>query len=110
MTTNHQRAIEILNSHWGVAAETGMADETKCCVEALSKAGLLTPDLPEHDVISANGTPVWRADRTLMTTAVENKVNMWIPEVMEIVYTPDEARQQAHMLLAAANHAEQERA
>lgn len=90
--------------------QTAAPSTALAITQALADAGLLAPDLPEHDVISANGTPVWRADRTLMTTAVENKVNMWIPEVIEIVYTPDEARQQAHMLLAAANHAEQERA
>lgn len=78
-------------------------------VRALDRAGLLAPDLPEPDGISANGTPVWRADRCLMTTVVEESrpVRMWIPNVGELAYTPHDARQQAHMLLVAANHAEQ---
>lgn len=64
MTTNHQRAVEILNNHWGVAKETGMADETECCVEALEEAGLLTPDQPEPNrrVHADNHTPHSLAD------------------------------------------------
>lgn len=110
MTTNHQRAVETLNKHWGVAKETGMADETECCVKALEAAGLLAPDTPESGGIRANEAPVWRADRCLMTTVVEEfrPVRMWIPSVGELAYSPQDARQQAHMLLAAANRAEQE--
>lgn len=76
----------------------------------LAEAGLLAADLPEPDGTSANGTPVWRSDRCLMTTVVResNPVRMWIPDVGELAYSPHDARQQAHMLLAAANHAEQE--
>ena len=78
-------------------------------VRALDRAGLLAPDTPEPDVTSANGTPVWGADRCLMATVVRKSrpVRMWIPDVCEIAYSPHDARQQAHMLLAAANHAEQ---
>lgn len=78
-------------------------------VRALDRAGLLAPDTPEPDVTSANDTPVWRSDRCLMTTVVEESrpVRMWIPDVGELAYSPQDARQQAHMLLAAANHAEQ---
>lgn len=78
-------------------------------VLALDRAGLLAPDTPEPDGISANETPVWRSDRCLMITVVEGSrpVRMWIPDVCEISYSPHDARQQAHMLLAAANHAEQ---
>ena len=52
MTNNYQRAVEILNEHWGIAKETGMADETECCVKALEEAGLLMPDQPESRVFS----------------------------------------------------------
>ena len=58
MTSKHQRAVEILNRHWGVASETGMADETECCVQALEKAGLLMPDLTEPHIFS-NGEKEW---------------------------------------------------
>lgn len=75
----------------------------------LNRFDLLAPDLPEPDMTSANGTPVWRSDRCLTTTVVResNPVRMWIPDVGEIAYSPEDARQQAHMLLVAANHAEQ---
>ena len=110
MTSNYQRAVETLNKHWGVAKETGMTDETECCVKALEKAGLLAPDTPESGGTSANETPIWRADKCLMTTVVRESrpVRMWIPNIGELAYTPHDARQQAHILLAAANHAEQE--
>lgn len=79
-------------------------------VRALDRAGLLAPGTPETDGISANETPVWRSDRCLMTTVVRESrpVRMWIPNVGELAYSPQDARQQAHMLLAAANHTEQE--
>lgn len=75
----------------------------------LAEAGLLAADLPEPDGTSANGTPVWRSDRCLMTTAIResNQVRMWIVDVGGVAYSPRNARQQAYMLLAAANHAEQ---
>lgn len=78
-------------------------------VRALDRAGLLAPDTPEPDGTSANGTPVWRSDRCLMTTAIRksNQVRLWIVDVGEVPYSPQDARQQAYMLLAAANHAEQ---
>lgn len=75
----------------------------------LAEHRLLAPDLPEPDMTSANGTPVWRLDKCLMTTALKRvrQVRMWIPDVGEIAYSPQDARKQAYMLLAAANHAEQ---
>ena len=75
--------------------------------EHLNMAGLLAPELPEHTVTSENGTPVWRADKTLMVTAFPNMVGMWIPDSGEAQYTPAEARAQAIALLAAANYAEE---
>ena len=75
----------------------------------LAEAGLLAPDLPEPDGTSANGTPVWRSDRCLMTTAIQesNQVGMWIVDAGEVPYSPQDACRQAYMLLAAANYAEQ---
>lgn len=66
-------------------------------------------DTPEPGGASANGTPVWRSDRCLMTTVIReaNQVRMWIVDVGEVPYSPQDARQQAYMLLAAANQAEQ---
>lgn len=83
--------------------------EPECIAQDLADAGLLAPNLPEPDGTSANGTPVWRSDRCLMTTVIResNQVRMWIPDVGELAYSPHDARQQAYMLLAAANYAEQ---
>ena len=49
MTSNQQRAVEVLNRHWSVAQETQQDDEAACCAQALADAGLLMPDLPEPD-------------------------------------------------------------
>ena len=103
MTSKQSRAaklIEFADKRGYTSAQTA---------ELLNKFDLLAPQSPEPDGISANETPVWRADRRLMTTVVEESrpVRMWIPDVCEISYSPHDARQQAHMLLAAANHAEQ---
>lgn len=80
-------------------------------VEALAKAGLLAPDLPEEDVVSANGTPVWRPAGGLMVTAFrDGEVRMGIPptypdtEFREAIYTRQSATRQALALLSAAQY------
>lgn len=75
----------------------------------LAEAGLLAPNLPESDGTSINGTPVWRADKCLMTTATRehNQVRLWLLDMGGVQYSPQDARQQACMLLAAANYTEQ---
>lgn len=84
-------------------------------VEALAKAGLLMPDLPEKDVVSANGTPVWRPEKGLMVTAFrDGEVRMGIPptypdtEFREAIYTQQSATEQALALLAAAQYSKGE--
>ena len=79
---------------------------------ALAKAGLLAPDLPEEDAVSANGTPVWRPAGGLMVTAFrDGEVRMGIPptypdtEFREAIYTRQSANKQALALLAAAQYA-----
>ena len=61
MTTNQQRAVEVLNQHWSVAQETQQDDETACCVQALADAGLLMPDLPEPELPG-----LWEVDGLLI--------------------------------------------
>lgn len=57
---------------------------------------------------AANGNPVWRADGTLMVTRYpDGEIGMMISREQEARYTPQAAREQAALLLAAANHAEE---
>lgn len=73
----------------------------------LQDDGLLAPDLPEP-LTAANGNPVWRADDTLMVTRYpDGEIGMMISWEQEARYTPQAAREQAALLLAAANKAEE---
>ena len=70
--------------------------------DALADAGLLAPDLPAP-LTAANGNPVWRADNTLMVTRYpDGEIGMMISWEQEARYTPETARTQAALLLAAA--------
>ena len=72
----------------------------------LQDDGLLAPDAPVP-LTAANGNPVWRADNTLMVTRYpDGEIGMMISWEQEARYTPETAREQAALLLAAANHAE----
>ena len=63
---------------------------------------LLAPELPEP-LIAANGNPVWRADGTLMVTRYpDGEIRMLVGIGKEARYTPESARAQAALLLAAA--------
>lgn len=70
--------------------------------EELAKAGLLVPDAPEP-LTAANGNLVWRADNTLMVTRYpDGEIAMLLNPEQEARYTPETARTQAALLLAAA--------
>lgn len=70
--------------------------------QALADADLLAPELPEP-LIAANGNPVWRADNTLMVTRYpDGEIGMLLGTGQEARYTPETAREQAALLLAAA--------
>lgn len=119
MNNNYQRAIETLNEHWGVAKETGMADETECCVKALEDAGLLMPDLTEPRVFR-NGEKEWTnpdgwinlEDGTITIFYDERCSEEPLSEDMEpepaMIYAtnPTQLRWLALDMLAAANYAE----
>lgn len=69
----------------------------------LQDAGLLAPDAPAP-LTAANGNPVWRADNTLMVTRYpDGEIAMLLNPKQEVRYTPQTARDQAALLLAAAN-------
>ncbi|MGJ4169955.1 hypothetical protein ACKFRT_04400 [Corynebacterium sp. YSMAA1_1_F7] len=122
MTNNYQRAVEILNKHWGVAAETGMADETECCAKALAEAGLLMPDLREPALFDDGGKEWVTPDGWINVHGGIAEINYDEhdgesprPENMEpdystlVVTSPDMLRWLALDMLAAANHLEQEK-
>lgn len=68
----------------------------------IKDAGLLVPDLPAP-LTAANGNPVWRADNTLMVTRyADGEIAMLLNPKQEARYTPQTARTQAALLLAAA--------
>lgn len=70
--------------------------------QVLDNAGLLAPELPEP-LIAANGNPVWRADNTLMVARYpDGEIRMLVGMGKEACYTPETARAQAALLLAAA--------
>lgn len=72
----------------------------------LQDAGLLAPDAPAP-LTAANGNPVWRADNTLMVARYpDGEIGMMITPEQEARYTPQAARDQAALLLAAANYTE----
>lgn len=74
--------------------------------DQLNQYGFLAPDQPEP-LTAANGNPVWRADDTLMVTRYpDGEIAMLLNPKQEARYTPQAARDQAALLLAAANYSE----
>lgn len=75
----------------------------------LADAGLLMPDLPEPDKNSSTGTSVWWEKGTLGVTVYPGgEIGMMIEWDEEARYTAATAQAQALVLLAAAEHAEEE--
>lgn len=110
--SNFDKAVEVLNKHWSVAQESGEADETRCCVRHLEKAGLLAPDLPKP---SAEKSIANVAEWFPVPTDPHNPVVWTEPGGTVMVQrlepgdlTPAEARPLAYALLAAADYAEKE--
>ena len=95
------RAAQIIRDHGSDPCR-----EPECIAQDLADAGLLAPDLPEP-LTAANWNPVWRADNTLMVTRYpDGEIAMLLNPKQEARYTPETARTQAALLLAAANHKE----
>lgn len=95
--SNRQKAVQIIRDHGFDPCR-----EPECIVQDLDYAGLLTPDLPKP-LTAANGNPVWRADGTLMVTRYpDGEIGMLLGTGQEARYTPKTARDQAALLLAAA--------
>lgn len=99
---NRDRAADVINRHGFDPCR-----EPQCIAQDLADAGLLAPDLPAP-LTAANGNPVWRADDTLMVTRYpDGEIRMLLNPEQEACYTPQAARDQAALLLAAANHSEE---
>lgn len=106
--SNYTQASQIIHT-WQNRHKNILGEDPEWAVQNLAidlhNAGLITPDLPKpkHDV---DGAMVW------------NDGKVWIEDDEVAVYTdipksfgwmtPNEARNLAYALLAAANHAEEE--
>ena len=101
--SNLRKAALALHGNTGLAMS--MCEDF---AEIINNAGLLVPNAPEP-LTAANRNPVWRADDTLMVTRYpDGEIAMLLNPKQEARYTPETARQQAALLLAAANYAEGE--
>lgn len=107
---NLDKAADVIRA-WQARHKTEMDSNTDWAAQNLAgdlaNAGLLAPDLPAP-LTAANGNPVWRADNTLMVTRYpDGEIAMLLNPKQEARYTPQTAREQAALLLAAANTAEE---
>lgn len=96
MTTNIDRAAEVIQKKLGVM--TLSAEDTAC---RLADAGLLAPYLTEPTRIQPDGSPEWTS-ASHATIGVDGNLVYSDGALL----TPGEAREEAAMLLAAADHAE----
>ena len=108
--SNREKAAEVIRT-WQQRHKTEMDNNPDWAAQNLAgdlaAAGLLTPDALAP-LTAANGNPVWRADNTLMVTRYpDGEIRMLVSWEKEACYTPQTARDQAALLLAAANHSEE---
>ena len=100
--SNREKAAQMIRDLSEVDGETLGYAHVHNIAQALADAGLLAPDAPAP-LTAANGNPVWRADDTLMVTRFsDGEIGMMITPEQEARYTPQTARDQAALLLAAA--------
>ena len=108
--TNFVHALAVLEA---ARRPGGIRIHPHDAVEALAKAGLLTPDLPE-----ANDLDISAPDEKLWLPCGPTGPSAWarpggrvrVRRIEPGDLTPDEARGVAYALLAAAQYAEQEEA
>lgn len=108
--SNREKAADVIRT-WQQRHKTEMDTNTTWAAQNLAgdlaAAGLLAPDAPAP-LTAANGNPVWRADNTLMVTRYpDGEIRMLLNPEQEARYTPQAAREQAALLLAAANHTQE---
>ena len=108
--SNRDRAAEVIRT-WQARHRTEMDNNTTWAAQNLAgdlaAAGLIAQDAPEP-LTAANGNPVWRADNTLIVARYpDGEIAMLLNPKQEARYTPQAARDQAALLLAAANHSQE---
>ena len=108
--SNRDRAAEVIRT-WQARHKTMMDSDPDWAAQNLASdladTGTLAPDAPAP-LTAANGNPVWRADNTLMVTrSPDGEIRMMLSWEQEACYTPQTARTQAALLLAAANYTEE---
>ena len=115
MTTNIERAAEVLrdDKHYKMGPH-GEQFLTSEAAHSLADAGRLMPDLPApHTVDRYPGSVCWEVC-TDPSAAARRHVGVRVDHMHRIKtnitgeVTPDEAREAAYSLIAAANYAEQE--
>lgn len=107
--SNREKAAEVIRAHGFDPCR-----EPECIAQDLADAGLLAPDLPEPARRSVEGYHTahpwaeWDAGNNHVMALKDGLVAIQDVEEPELCITipPDEARQAAHALLAAADHAE----
>lgn len=101
MTTNQERALALLNDLAERADDDAVS--TLDAVHELAAAGLLAPDHPEPRMILSDGSPLWvgHADTSI-------GVDDGFVYIDGALLTPDQAKEEAAMILAAANLTEKE--
>lgn len=104
--TNQDKAIEVIRT-WQKRHKTELDNHTGWAAQNLAgdlkQAGLLAPELPERP-----DDGVWGEEGgILIDTAVNGGVVLLPPKLGVIFIDPQEARQLALALLAAANYSEE---
>ena len=107
MSSNQQRAVEVLNRHWNVAQETQQDDEAVCCAQALADAGLLMPDLPEPKRYP-DGFLEWNTTSGLVELIPGEPLRVALESIPEepLIDKPEDVVNLALSLLSAADHME----
>lgn len=96
--SNREKAVQVIRRQTLISDIAAAKDVAR----RLDQAGLIAPDAPAP-LTAANGNPVWRADSTLMVTRYpDGEIAMLLNPKQETRYTPETARTQAALLLAAA--------
>lgn len=107
---NREKAADVIRT-WQQRHKTEMDTNPDWAAQNLASdladAGRLAPDAPAP-LTAANGNPVWRADNTLIVARYpDGEIGMMISREQEARYTPQAARDQAALLLAAANYSQE---
>lgn len=102
---NQDKAALVIDKNLPITERIERHAHACIIADALKEAGLLAPELPEPS-LGSDGALLWN-NETVWIEDDEVAVYTDIPKSFDWM-TPNEARNLAHALLAAANHAEEE--